>query len=276
MTPPDLPAPIDRAALERIIQRATELQTGEREIGDAMTPDDVLRLGKDVGIPERYLQQAMLEEQTRVGAAVPTGALDRIVGPAEVHAQRVVRGTREEVEERLLQWIDDEELLALQRQQPGRITWEPLRGMQVALRKSAAVLGSGRRPFMLQRATLLSAAITPLEPGFCHVALSADLRPARSSMIGGAGALIVLGLAGAGAIAVMSPYLWFAAVPGAVGLGLASGAARQYRPVAERARLGLERALDNLERGEIKPSHLLPPRGGVVGAILDEVRKAIG
>ena len=40
------PARIDRAALERIIQRAAELQTSEREIGDSLTPDEVLALGK--------------------------------------------------------------------------------------------------------------------------------------------------------------------------------------------------------------------------------------
>ncbi len=34
-----LPARFDRAALERIIQRAAELQTAERELGDSMTSD---------------------------------------------------------------------------------------------------------------------------------------------------------------------------------------------------------------------------------------------
>ena len=52
---------ISREALERIIQRAAELQAGERDIGDGLTKDEVLALGKDVGIPNRYLQQALLE-----------------------------------------------------------------------------------------------------------------------------------------------------------------------------------------------------------------------
>ena len=47
------PAPIDRAALERIIHRAAELQTAEREIGEGLTPDQVLALGQEVGIPGR-------------------------------------------------------------------------------------------------------------------------------------------------------------------------------------------------------------------------------
>jgi len=79
--PPDHPR-IDRAALDRIIQRATELQTGEREIGDNLTPAEVLDLGRDVGIPAKYLQQAMLEH--RMGAAAEAedkGILARVVGP---------------------------------------------------------------------------------------------------------------------------------------------------------------------------------------------------
>ncbi len=61
------PARIDRAALERIIQRAAELQTAEREMGDTLTSDELIALGREVGIPGRYLQQALLEERTRLG-----------------------------------------------------------------------------------------------------------------------------------------------------------------------------------------------------------------
>ena len=89
------PARIDRAALERIIQRAAELQTAERDIGEELTPDEVLALGREVGIPGRYLQQAMLEERTRVGAAAPGGLRGSgSPGPAQVTAQRAVPGDR--------------------------------------------------------------------------------------------------------------------------------------------------------------------------------------
>ena len=48
---------ISREALERIIQRAAELQAAERDIGEGLTKDELLTLGQDVGIPTRYLQQ---------------------------------------------------------------------------------------------------------------------------------------------------------------------------------------------------------------------------
>jgi len=87
----DLPARIDRAALERIIQRAAELQTGEHDLGDDLTEEQVLALGKEVGIPARHLQQALIEERVR---AEPAEArfLDRVIGKAAITADRVVMG----------------------------------------------------------------------------------------------------------------------------------------------------------------------------------------
>src|SRR2546430_1669460 len=49
---------ISREALERIIQRAAELQAGEHDIGDGLTETELLSLGQDVGIPARHLRQA--------------------------------------------------------------------------------------------------------------------------------------------------------------------------------------------------------------------------
>ena len=45
------PGKIDREALERIMQRAAELQAGEADVGEGLTPDEVTALGREVGIP---------------------------------------------------------------------------------------------------------------------------------------------------------------------------------------------------------------------------------
>jgi hypothetical protein len=271
----DLPARIDRAAIERIIQRATELQTGERDLADGLAPEDVVALGREVGIPDRYLRQAMLEERGRVQLPASRGVLDRLFGAATVNAQRVVGGDPDRVADRLVAWMGDEELLTLQRKQAERITWEPLRGMAAALRRSSAAF-RGNRTFMLSRAQLVAASITGLEPGYSLVVLSADLRPARGALIGGVGAIAAGGAAATAVLAVMSPFWWVALAPLPMFLGLGWGVSRQFRPVAARALLGLERALDHLERGEVKPAHALPPRaGGLLGAVLDEVRRTM-
>src|SRR5436853_377163 len=79
---------IRREALERIIQRAAELQAGERDIGEGLTEADVLALGNDVGIPARYLRQALLEERTRPPVEERGGVLGWLLGPGRLSAQR--------------------------------------------------------------------------------------------------------------------------------------------------------------------------------------------
>lgn len=271
----NLPARIDRAAIERIIQRATELQTGEREISDGMSPDEVVVLGKEVGIPERFLRQAILEEQGRVDLPGPHGFLDRTIGARRVAAQRVVTGGREEVEQRLRTYMETEELFRLQRQQPGRLTWEPLGGIEAAIRRSTAAFG-GRKAYMLAKAELIGASVTPLEDGYCHVQLSADLQQARNAIVAGIAGVGTVGAAGSAVLAVLSPFWWVALAPLPVVAGIAYIVAIQHRPVAQRVLLGLERALDHLERGQVKPAHLVTPGApGPLGAIIEEMRKAL-
>jgi hypothetical protein len=270
-----VPARVDRAAIERIIQRATELQTGEREIGESLTPDEVIALGREVGIPEPYLRQALLEEHGRLMVPPPRGFLDRAMGDGVVTAQRVVRGEPDDVERSLLAYVEDEELLTIQRQQAGRITWEPLRGMQAALKRGGAVFGR-RRQFMLARTATLTATITRLEPGYCHVALTADLRPVRGANIGGIAAIGSVGVAATVVLGALSAFWVIAVAPLPLAFGAAWGIGKQFRSVAARTLLGLERGLDHLERGAVKPAHALQSgSASIVGSILDEVRRAI-
>lgn len=270
------PARIDRAALERIIQRAAELQTSEREVGDSLTSDELMALGREVGIPGRYLQQALLEERTRLGKVGATGLFERVTGPGQISAQRVVRGSPEVVEAALLQWMERNELFCVQRQQTGRITWEPLGGMQAAFRRSTAAFGSGKRPFMLSRAATVSATIIPLEPGYSHVALSADTRKVRGEYVGAGAALAGVGVAGTAAMVALGALLPVALLPLPVALGLGYGVVRRFGPAVARIQLGLERALDFLEQGSSAPQLQLSDRyTGILGLLADEVRKAL-
>ena len=275
MPNPGLPARIDREALERIIRRAAELQAGSREIGDVLSPEEVVKLGKDVGIPEGYLQQALLEEATRPAASEGGGFLDQAMGPAVVTAQRVVMGEVESVGQGLLEWMEENELLAVTRQAAGRLAWEPLRGFQAAVRRGTAALGGGRKPFMLVKADEVTATVVPLEQGYCNVVLTATMRSERGRFIGGAAALGALGLAASAALAVMTPFWIIALAPLPLGLAAGWGVARQFRPAPARVQMGLERALDSLERGVVKSSHQLKERPSILGLLADEVRKAL-
>jgi hypothetical protein len=180
------------------------------------------------------------------------------------------------VENALLRWIDKNELLCVQRQQAGRITWEPIGGIQAAFRRSTAAIGSGKRPFMLSRAATVSATIVPLESGYAHVALSADTRKVRGEYVGAGAALVGAGVAGTAAMVALGALLPLALLPLPVALGLGYGVLRRYTPAVARIQLGLERALDFLEQGAATPQHQLPDRySGILGVLADEVRKAL-
>jgi hypothetical protein len=269
------PAQVDRAALERIIRRAAELQTAEREIGDTVSSDELISLGREVGIPVRYLQQALLEERTRIGSAASAGIMERIAGPGEVRAQRVVPVEPEAAERALLRWMETNELFCIQRQQPGRITWEPIGGFQAAIRRSTAALGAGKRPFMLSRAATVSASVLALESGYSHVSLAADARKVRGEYLASGAALAGAGAAGTAAMVALGALLPVALLPLPFALGIGYTVLRRYGPAVARLQLGLERALDSLENGLGKASHRLDDRAGLMGLLAEEVRKAL-
>lgn len=276
MSVPSVPNRLDRAALDRVLQRAAEMQLSEAEVGESLTEKDILDLGRQVGIPGKYLQQAMLEERSRVTLARPNSVLDSWVGPGEVMAQRVVQGDQESIERTLLQWMEKNELVTLQRQQPGRLSWERLGPMQAALRRGASVLHAATARFMLARAEVVSATITPLEDGFCHVSLTATLRQVRGSYIGGVAAAASFGVAGTAVLAALGAMVAITVLPVIGGVGIGFLVRRGYPPVAERVQLGLERVLDHVERGAVKASHQLPSKQpGMLELLGGEIRKAL-
>lgn len=267
---------IDRAALDRIIQRAAELQTGDRDIGDQLTSDEVLALGKEVGIPSKYLQQAMLEHQAAAQPTSETGVVGRLIGPGEVRAQRVVQGDPEDAIRGLLTWMERNELLVVQRQQAGWASWEPLRGMQAAIRRGTAALDTSKPKFMLSRAEVVTATATPLESGFTHIAMTATLSKTRRDHLIGASVSGALGVGAAGVLAALGLGVAVVAPLALAGL-ISTVVVRSYRPIGDRVQLGLERALDYLERGGVKPGHEQLNRGpGLLELLATEVRRAIG
>jgi hypothetical protein len=270
-----VPARIDRAALERIIRRAAELQTAEREIGESLSADELMSLGREVGIPVRYLQQALLEERSPLGTPTAPGIMDRVAGPGQVTAQRVVPIDSDLAEQNLVRWMERNELFCIQRQQRGRITWEPLSGFQAAIRRSAAALGAGKRPFMLSRAATVSATLLPLESGYSHVTLIADSRKVRTEYLASGTALAGAGAASTAAMVALGALLPIALLPLPVAVGIGYAVLRRYGPTVARIQLGLERALDALESGAAKVPPGPSERSGIMGVLTDELRKAL-
>jgi len=263
---------IRREALERIIQRAAELQAGERDIGEGLTEADVLALGQDVGIPTRYLRQALLEEQTRSVVTGGTGLFAWLTGPSLLTAERVVPGDRAAVERALTVWMEREESLQVKRRYADRTTWEPRVGAFASIQRA---LGAGGKTFALARATEVGGQVTQLETGFCHVRLVADVRGERARRLWGAALLVLWGAVLAGVLPALGALAPWAAIPTAVAWAAALAVARRHRRENERIQVGLEQVLDRVEHGEIKPEHALPgPRVNTFVRIAEEFRKA--
>jgi hypothetical protein len=260
---------ITREALERIVRRAAELQASEHDVGEGLTKDEVLSLGKDVGIPARYLQQAMLEEQTRTAVAPPRGLWAWLTGPRTLSAHRVVPGDPATVERALTHWMEEEESLQIKRRHADRTSWEPKAGAFATIQRA---LGTKGRRFALATAAEVSGQVTPLEPGFCHVQLVADIGPSRNRRLQGTTVVFALGALATGAFVV--PFGLLALLPAVVMFPTAAVIARHYRVENERVQVALEQVLDRLERGEIRPEHALPgPRANTFVRIADEIRK---
>lgn len=261
---------ISREALDRIIQRATELQTGERDIGDGLSEDELLALGKDVGIPPRYLKQALLEERTRLQDAAANAGWS-FVGPARLAAHRVVPGDRGAVERALSLWMEDQELLRVKRRYPDRTTWEPQIGFLVSMQRG---LKTGGKTYALTRAAEIVGQVTPLESGFCHVQLVADVRHLRQARLGGAIGLLSVGAAGTTVALALGVLLPVAVLPAVLFSLGAIPILSSHHGLNDKIQVGMEQVLDRLERGEIRPEHALPgPRGSAFLRIADEIRK---
>ena len=60
-----------------------------------------------------------------------------------------------------------------------------------------------------------------------------------------------------------------------VALGVGYAVFRRYQPAVARIQLGLERALDSLEKGQARASSQLSDRAGLMGLLADELRRAL-
>lgn len=275
----DTPGRLDRATFDRVLKRAAELQGASKDIGEGLSEEEILALGTEVGIPTQHLQQALIEERTRVMRPEPSGVLDSWIGPADFVAQRVVQGAPEAVGAALTKWMSKQEHLVVQRAAGPRITFEQMDGFARGMRRLGAAFDRSRGKSYLDKAELVTAVITPLEAGFCHVTLGASLRKSRVSLVGGGLALPFTGAVVGATLVLIGAPLLVGLVP-VLPMALVGWlVARTFRGHAHRAQLGLERALDELERQPALPGvpkgSIVRGVGQVVRGITQEVRKAL-
>jgi hypothetical protein len=260
----NVPAPIDRAAVDRILARALELQADVApDPQGQLTEAQLLDLAKEVGLDPVNLRQALAEERTRVAVPEERGLLASLYGGASASAQRTVRGTPTQVLAALDDWMQRQECLTVQRYfNSERVVWEARRDVVGMVRRTV----SGRG-YALARATDVSATAIAVDASRVLVRLDARLAGYRSLMARQNVAFTGAGVVAGGVLAVLSFPLLAAAAPLAVfaPVAFAAGRASHQRTVT-RAQLALEQVLDRLERGEAgRPPTLLSMLAAAVG-----------
>ncbi len=273
----DLPTqrtPLDRAAFERVLSRAAELQASGADSGELFSEQQLIELGKEVGLSPLHIRQAIAEERTRVNVSGDRRGLVDYFGPLRLEAQRMVRLPAALVIQRLERWMDKEECLQPKRRHQERITWEARRDFLGSIRRGFNV---GGRHYALSSAYEVGATVTWVDENNVLVQLTADFSNTHRNAVWGA--FGTAGTVGIGAVALMTLAVSLGGsllIAGGVCAALAGGGggaavliAKGNRELTARGQLALEQALDRIEQGQEPATSML---GGLLNAAIRELR----
>lgn len=258
---PSLPTPglLDRAAVDRVLARAAELQgkVSDETPEGGISAEQLMAAGAEVGLSPALIRQALAEERTRVTVPQERGLAAQVAGAGVATAGRIVTGTPADVLSTLNTMMTRDARLAVKRRWIDRITWEPRRDVFATFRK----LFPGTDALDFLRAEEVAATVIPIDDARVSVRLDADVSRARTQRLEQGGALAVSGLAGGGSligvavlvhVAMLLPVVAIAAIPAVSGVLAGYSVARSHRSVLERTQVALEQVLDRLEHGEIR------------------------
>lgn len=257
-------AVIPRAALERVLARAVELQTVREELPEGISEARLVEIGGEVGIDVTNLRQAMAEERARLPLSEEEhGFLLDALGPGTASAQRTVPGAPAEIVAKLEAWMPRMELLEKRRRVGERLSWEPKRD---PIGNFFRAFGIGGRQLDLVRADQVSAVVTSIDDTKSVVRFESQMHGVRRTQrtifvllaIGLTKAFFLLAipiwlLASPGAVPVVAIAL-IGALLGGTGYALWRSIRRSYRKLVGRAHLRLEQLLDDLEIGGMHAS----------------------
>jgi hypothetical protein len=238
---------LDRAALERVLARAAELQSRDTgEAGSMLNDDQILELGKEVGLAPETIRQAIAEERGRVVLGEERGMLGSWFGAATISASRVVPGTIAQVLEALDTVIRNLPF-DISRRFPDRMQWTPKRGFLDMMRSQLAPASEGAD---LKIAEEVAATAVPVDDQRVLIRMDAMLAASRRQALATSATTTFVSAVAGFAIAITGAGLPLA-IP-VFGAGTAAGtwyARDSYRRSAIRVGVALEQILDRLEFG---------------------------
>jgi hypothetical protein len=246
--------PLNRAALERVLARAAQLQadSGDDDGGGAMSESQLIELGKEVGLTPDAMRQALAEERSRTLVPEEKGAIALLTGAVSVTAARTVKGTPAQVLSAIDTILQREEALMIKRRFADQLVWEARRDIVTAIRRGLKLDG---KHHALASANDVGGVVAAIGSDRTHVRLLANYREERERRskisVALSGMLLLTGIPlfvmGVMPIVAVAPPLIIAAA-------VLSFTRQHYRKTLERAQVTLEQVLDRLEFGEARPA----------------------
>lgn len=254
---------LDRSALERVLARAAELQSqsSSDDTAGALSDEQIVELGKEVGLTPDLLRQAIAEERGRVVVPYSKGIGGGWFGAASLSSARTVRGTPDGVLQAVDAMLRADLAFDVKRRFPDRVVWEPRRTFVDVMRMQFRESGEGTH---LRLAHDVGVTVASVDAQRTHVRVDASLTTSRASatttsvVVVGGGALGTVVLS---AMAVV-PIVAVPVMVGLMGAGLI-GVRAKYRAQAIRVATALEQLLDRLEFGPAQKQ-----RKGIVDKLL--------
>lgn len=268
---------VPRQVLERVLARASELQTqSSSDPVETISEERLLEIAREVGLDVQHVRQALAEERAQlllpgIAGGLVSGPSDSpalvAYGPSVISAQRTVRGSPAEVLQRLEQYLPRNEYLTPVRRTGDRVVWEPRRDPMGNLLRS---IGGGGRRFDLVRLDQLVVTATAVDSERTVLRFDAVVAGARKSarttghIVTGVMALVaLLGSLPVFLISTVLPAVaaglvaFLVLTAGAVSWFTWRGMRSQFRSMIARVQMRLELLLDDEEQGRLKASPTL-------------------
>ena len=249
---------LTRHEFDAVIRRAAELASSDPEAGDgALTEAEVFRIAREVGLGDRHVRMALSEVQ----AGVHEGRLlDRVFGPAVLHASRVVPGTPKDLARKLDDFFAGTQLLQTVRRAPNLLQYRPAQDWASQIARAASFTS---RKYYVASAKSVEVHLDIVDEGSTLVELVVDPGTRGDSIAGasagGGAAGVGIGIAAAASLATGGIAIPIAASVGVVcGGGVLSAityaVGSSHKKKLQEVLSELEGILDRLEqRDSLEP-----------------------
>lgn len=222
------PGPLDRAAVERVLQRAAAAGVRPSVGIDGIDEASLLAAADDAGLSVLEVRRAIAHE--RLGPEPARRAGDRVGGPAVVGVAREVEAPLAEALRAVDTWLVTGHHLRRTRSRPGEVRWERRDDWAAAVQRSVRRLTGEGGLGKVRSVTVRSAAV---DDDHTLLRLEVDRRPGRIAVVSGS-ALAGLGAVGAVVVGVVVTPFAMIAAPAALAAGAIASAAgrRETRALA--------------------------------------------